>query len=70
MSEMNKCPYCGGPWPVIRRVCETYELSRVFVESNNYYNVQCACGVSGPKHQLETKAISLWNMMQVKEYEE
>ena len=60
MSEINKCAYCGhAPLTPADRVSDQDTL----------YQVYCYwCGCKGPEHPLKTKAISLWNMMQVKEY--
>jgi len=57
--NINPCPHCGD-------ICPRLEWDG----DNGGYWIECLeCSVRGPKHSLKTKAISLWNMMQVKQYE-
>ena len=62
LEQINKCPYCGK---------RCHVKTDILSEHDTTYQVFCYyCNVSGPTHLLRAKAISLWNQMQVKEYEE
>ena len=65
MSKINNCQYCKSAVDVYGILIETEG------EDIEGYAAYCEiCGVCGPVHVIKTKAISLWNMMQVKECSE
>lgn len=58
---LKPCPFCAND-------AISYNLDAYIFDM---YQATChKCGLSGPRHKLQTKAISLWNQMQVKQYEE
>lgn len=61
MTEINSCPYCGGE-----------ALAGGFNRAGEGHTQVCCmlCDARGPEHVIKTKAISLWNMMEVKQYGE
>lgn len=51
MSELKKCPFCGGEDVHTRSYC-----------SDSWHYVDClTCGSSGPEADGEDEAIAAWN---------
>jgi hypothetical protein len=59
MTEISDCKFCGRTADLVPDI------------RNGKWYVHCpGCRMQAPHHALKTKAISIWNSMGFKEYEE